>query len=115
MASVKKMAKPISDEGSQETFRTVTVLKASSVELNQLIKLSRAFHQANQNAIDCGKQLVDHIVKITTKMEGRLADISQCLVEISALEKSILKSQEDQNNYILECNIVCLNYKSTNW
>jgi len=96
------MAKPISDEGSQETFRTVSVLKGSGGELNQLIKLSRAYHQANQNAIDCGKQLVDQIVRITTKMEGRLSDISQCLVEISALEKSILKNLEDQNNFILE-------------
>mmetsp|Transcript_7109 Transcript_7109/g.14924 ORF Transcript_7109/g.14924 Transcript_7109/m.14924 type:complete len:386 (+) Transcript_7109:15-1172(+) len=100
--SVKKMANPLGDEGSQEAFRTVGVLKGSASDLSQLIKLTRTHHAAMQNAIESGKQLVDHLVKITTKMEPRIGGVSQAFIEMSTAEKGVFGKFEEYNNFLLE-------------
>jgi len=102
MSTVKNIAKPIADEGSQETFRTIGVIKGSASDLSQLIKLARHHHAAQQAAIESGKALVDHLVKITSKMEPRLADLSQAFIEISATEKQIFTTYETHNNIFLD-------------
>jgi len=102
MASVKKLANPLGDEGSQEAFRTVSVLKGSASDLAQLSKLTRAHHAAMQAAIDSGKVLADHLIKVTQKVESRVGDVSQCLIEISTTEKAIMGLFEDHNNFLLE-------------
>uniref|UniRef100_A0A7S4HIR5 SH3 domain-containing protein n=1 Tax=Vannella robusta TaxID=1487602 RepID=A0A7S4HIR5_9EUKA len=102
MTTVKKIAKPIADEGSQETFRTVGVIKGSASDLSQLMRLARHHHQAQQAAIESHKNLFDHLVKITAKMEPRLADVSQAFVEISATEKQVATKQEEHNAMFTE-------------
>jgi len=102
MASVKKIVNPLGDEGSQETFKTVSSLKNTAGDVQQLTKLARSHHQATQSAIETGKQLVDHLVKVTTKMESRLGSVSQSLIEISSTEKGIFAKMEDYNNTMSE-------------
>lgn len=77
MSSVKKIAKPIADKSSEEAFRTVQLMKQAGPEFQQMAKLARAHYQANATALQTGKQLVDHLMKLTGKMESRLGDVSE--------------------------------------
>merc|ERR1712137_27982 len=97
MTTVKKIINPTGDQGSQEAFRTASNLKSSAGDLSQLAKLTKNYCQANQHSIDAGKQLVDHLVKITTKMEQRLGAVSQSLIEISSTEKTIFSKMDKLN------------------
>jgi len=100
MTTVKKIINPTGDQGSQEAFRTASNLKSSAGDLSQLAKLTKNYCQANQHSIDAGKQLVDHLVKITTKMEQRLGAVSQSLIEISSTEKTIFSKMDELVSFI---------------
>jgi len=96
------MAKPIADEGSQETFRTLSAIKGTASDINALTRLAKNYHQSQAAANESSKQLVDHLVKVASKMEPRLSEASQAFIEISSTQKQIIAKMEEHNNLVLE-------------
>lgn len=101
MASVKKIAKPV-DEGSQEMFACINTLKTSHSELSQLSKLAAAHHAATAKFLETGKQFADHVVKVGAVVDPRVADLSETMMRMSVIEKTVFKAFEDVNKVLEE-------------